>query len=78
MDSEMNRTALGDAITRWEPGRYAILEDNAIFDTNMATAESTANYERLRESVYERIGAITGVTREALTINVRGENGTNQ
>ena len=49
---EMNRTALGDAIPRWEPGRYAILEDNAIFDMNMA--------------------------REALTINVGGENGTNQ
>jgi len=76
--NEMNRTALGDAITRWEPGRYGILEDNAIFDTNMATAERTANYERLQESVYERIGAITGVTREALAINVRGENGTNQ
>lgn len=49
---EMNRTALGDAITRWEHGRYAILEDNAIFDMNMA--------------------------REALTINVERENGTNQ
>lgn len=74
---EMNRVQYaGDTIrtTRWEPGRYAILEDNAIFDMNMATAEITANYERLRESVNE----ITRVPREALTINVERENGTNQ
>ena len=51
----------------WEqPGRYAIAEDN------IATVEAT--YERLRGD----LNAITGVPREALTIDVGGENGTNQ
>lgn len=65
--NEMNEAPyLGDTIPRyWEPGRYAIFEDNR-------TAAEI--YERLRENV----GAITGVPREALTIDVGGENGTNQ
>lgn len=68
---EMPQDEVGNAyetIRRWEPGRYAILEDNIAaptLDMNMATAEI---YERLRESVNETIRGI----------NVIGENGTNQ
>jgi hypothetical protein len=69
-NDEMNEVPyLGDTI-RWEPGRYAILEDNIAAPT--LTAEI---YDRLQESV----NAITGVPREVLTTtNVGGENGTNQ
>lgn len=63
---------LGDTI-RWEPGRYAIYEDNIeapTLDINMENAELTAVYDRLRERV--------DVALAQLTTNVGGENGTNQ
>lgn len=73
----MNGETLFTADTmRWEPGRYAIFEDNLTaptHDMNIASAELAAAYERLQESV----NAMIGVPREELTtINVG--NGTNQ
>jgi len=72
-NDEMNEVPyLGDTI-RWEPGRYAILEDNIAaptLDMNELTAE-------VNERLLEEINAITGVHREILTTNVGGENGTN-
>ena len=67
---EMNGESLFADTMRWEPGRYAIFEDNLTAPTlnmNMTTSEITAAYERLQESVNTMIRA-----------NVIGENGTNQ
>lgn len=50
----LNGEPLFAATMHWEPGRYAILEDNIAAPTlggDMAIAERTADYERLRESV---------------------------
>ena len=60
---EMNGEPLFVDTMRWEPGRYAIFEDNITaptLDMNMANAEITAAYERLRESV----NSITRITEE--------------
>ena len=67
---EINGESLFADTIRWEPGRYAIFEDNLTaptYDMNIARTEMTAVYDRLQESL------------EALTtINVGVENGTNQ
>ena len=66
--NEMNETpSLVDTITRyWEPGRYAVFEDNIAaptIDMNMANAET---YERLREEIYREVGAVAEATRGAI------------
>jgi len=65
---------------RLEPGRFAIFEDNVeapTLDMNLATAETTATYERLlRESIDEITrGAIVEATRGAITTDDGEEHG---
>lgn len=65
---------------RLEPWRFAIFEDNVeapTLDMNLATAETTATYERLlRESIDEITrGAIVEATRGAITTDDGEEHG---
>ena len=65
---------------RLEPGRFAIFEDNVeapTLDMNLATAETTATYERLlRESVNEITrGAVVEATRGAIATDDREGHG---